>query len=193
MFEKETLCMLKETKETAKTRMQKGLQAFKSELMKIRTGRAHPSLLDHIKVSYYGSDMPLSQVASVAVADPRTLAITPWDKSMVQPIEKAIIQSDLGLNPATAGTVIRVPLPPLTEERRRELTKIVHQAAESARIEIRNIRRDANSEMKELLKEKMIGEDEEHHAEVEIQKLTDQHIAEVDKSAEMKEKELMEV
>jgi ribosome recycling factor len=185
--------MLQKIKQEAIERMQKSVQAFKIDLLKIRTGRAHPSLLDHVVVSYYGSEMPLSQVASITVTDARTLAITPWDKSMIQPIEKAIMQSDLGLNPASAGTVVRVPLPPLTEDRRRDLIKVVRTEAENARVAVRNIRRDANTHVKALLKDKDISEDDERHTEEEIQKITDQRIAEIDKQLEAKEKELLEV
>ena len=177
----------------AKKRMDKAVQAFQNELRKLRSGRAHPSLLEHIKVEYYGNLAQLNQVANITVSDPRTLSITPWDKNMVQAIEKAILHSDLGLNPSSAGTVIRVPLPALTEERRRDLVKIVKSEAENARIAIRNIRRDANNDVKELTKEKQIGEDEERRAQDEIQKLTDQSIAEIDKILTAKEKELMEI
>lgn len=182
-----------EIQKDARTRMQKSVENFRHELMKLRTGRAHTSLLDHIRVDYYGSEVPLNQAASVGVQDARTLTVQPWDKSMVQLIEKAIINSDLGLNPATAGDVIRIPLPPLTEERRRDLSRVVGQEAEHARVAIRNIRRDANHHLKELLKEKEITEDEEHAAETAIQKLTDEHIEKVDRIAQSKEEELMEV
>jgi len=185
--------MLDEINKDTAMRMSKAIESFKSELSKLRTGRAHPSLLEHIKVDYYGNLTPLNQVASITVSDPQTLSVTPWDKSMIQPIEKAIINSDLGLNPATAGTVIRVPLPPLTEERRKELVKVVKGEAENARVAVRNIRRDANNDIKELLKAKEIGEDEEHRAEDAIQKLTDNHIAEIDKILADKEKELLEI
>lgn len=185
--------MLGTVKKNAQMRMQKSVDALKNELVKIRTGRAHPSLLDHIMVSYYGADVPLSQVASVTVSDARTLAVTPWEKTMVQPIEKAIMQADLGLNPATSGQMIRVPLPPLTEERRKELTKIVKHETENTRIAIRNIRRDANAETKALLKDKKISEDEEKQTEVAIQKMTDQFITEAEKLLSAKEAELMAV
>ena len=177
----------------ARQRMGKSIESFKQELSKIRTGRAHPSLLDHLKVDYYGSDVPLSQAASVAVEDSRTLTITPWEKPMVKVIEKAIMKSDLGLNPNTAGNVIRIPMPPLTEERRKDLVRIVRQEAEAARVAIRNIRRDANSDFKELLKEKEISEDDERRAQDIIQKLTDQHTEQVDELLSGKEAELMEV
>jgi ribosome recycling factor len=185
--------MIEETKSDAKTRMSKSVEALKHSLGKVRTGRAHPSLLDHLSVPYYGSEVPLSQVSNVAVEDSRTLTVTPWEKSMVPVIEKAIISSDLGLNPMTAGMVIRIPLPPLTEERRRDLIRVVRQDAENARVAIRNIRRDANQELKLLLKEKEISEDEDRKAQEAIQALTDQYIAEVDKVLEAKEAELLEV
>lgn len=177
----------------AKQRMKKSVENFRQELTKLRTGRAHTSLLDHIKVDYYGSEVPINQAANVSVADARTLTVQPWDKSLVPIIEKAIINSDLGLNPATAGEVIRIPLPSLTEERRRDLTRIVGQEAEHARVAIRNIRRDANHHLKELLKDKSITEDDEHRSEDQIQKLTDESIDKVDDIAQSKEKELMEV
>jgi ribosome recycling factor len=173
--------------------MDKCLDVMRQELTKIRTGRAHASLLDHVRVAYYGNEVPIGQAATINVEDARTISITPWDKSMVQPIEKAIHTSDLGLNPSTAGTVIRIILPPLTEERRRELVKVVRQEAESARVAIRNVRRDVNQDVKELLKEKLISEDDERRAEQDIQKLTDQHIAQVDKLLEAKEKEMLSV
>lgn len=185
--------MINEITNHAKTQMDKCLVSLKNELGKLRTGRAHPSLLDHIKVDYYNVETPLNQVASVTIENPRMLAVTPWEKNMVAPIEKAIRTSDLGLNPATAGTVIRVPLPPLTEERRKDLVKVVREEAERARVAIRNVRRDANNDFKELLKEKEISEDEERHAQNAIQKMTDTHIAEVDKTASQKEAELMTV
>lgn len=185
--------MLKEIIKDADVRMDKSVSAFKDELNKIRTGRAHTSLLDHITVEYYGSEVPLNQVASVGVEDARTLTVAPWEKQMVSVVEKAIMSSDLGLNPATAGMVIRVPLPPLTEERRRDLVKVVRHEAELARVAIRNIRRDAIHHAKELLKEKAITEDEEHRSEDEIQALTDKHVAAVDDILAAKEGELMEV
>lgn len=185
--------MIDDITEDAERRMQKSIEALKNELAKIRTGRAHPSLLDHITVDYYGSDTALSQVANVSVEDARTLSITPWEKPMVAVIEKAIMNSNLGLNPATAGTVIRVPMPPLTEERRRDLVKVVKSEAEGARVAIRNIRRDANSDFKSLQKDKDISEDEERGAQDGIQKLTDKYVAEVDTLLEKKEKDLMEI
>jgi len=185
--------MIDEIIEDARNRMGKSVEAFKAELSKIRTGRAHPSLLDHIRIDYYGSEVPLTQAANVAVEDARTLTVTPWEKGIVQVIEKAIMTSDLGLNPNTAGTVIRIPMPPLTEERRRDLVRVVRAEAEGARVAIRNIRRDANSDFKDLLKEKEISEDEERRAEDEIQKLTDRFIQEADKLLGGKEAELMEI
>ncbi len=185
--------MLNEIKKDADTRMDKSVAALRQELTKLRTGRAHTSLLDHITVEYYGSAVPLNQCANVNVEDPRTLAVTPWEKTMVQPIEKAIQNSDLGLNPASAGIVIRVPLPPLTEERRKDMIKLVRHEAEAGRVAVRNIRRDAIHDIKELMKEKMIGEDDEHRGEDEIQTLTDRHVADIDKVLADKENELMEI
>ncbi|MBK8184032.1 MAG: ribosome recycling factor [Candidatus Competibacteraceae bacterium] len=185
--------MIDEIKKDATTKMAKSLDSLKQELTKLRTGRANASLLDHIMVSYYGSDVPLNQVASVGVADARTLLVTPWEKNMIGPIEKAIMKSDLGLNPASAGTTIRVPLPPLTEERRRDLVKIVRHEGEGAKVAIRNIRRDANNQLKSLLKDKKITEDAERQTQDEVQKLTDRHVQEVDKLLAAKETELMEI
>ena len=184
--------MLDEISQDAKNRMHKAVESFQGEINKLRTGRAHPSLLEHIKVDYYGNATPLNQVASITVS-PRTLTIAPWEKTMVQPIEKAIMNADLGLNPNTSGTVIHVPLPPLTEERRKDLVRVVKSEAENARVAVRNIRRDANADIKDLLKEKEIGEDDEHRAQDGIQKLTDSFIAEIDNILDNKEKELMEV
>jgi ribosome recycling factor len=184
--------MLTEIKQDARTRMAKSLEALRHELAKIRTGRAHPSLLEHIHVDYYGSQVPISQAANVTVDDARTLAVTPWDKNMVQVIEKAIMTSDLGLNPMTAGSVIRIPLPPLTKERRLELGKVVHHEGENAKIAIRNIRRDANHTIKELLKEKEISEDDERRAVLEIQQITDESVNRADTVVAEKEKELLE-
>jgi ribosome recycling factor len=180
-------------KKDAKTRMGKSIESLRHEMAKIRTGRAHTSLLDHVMVDYYGSDVPINQVANVNVEDARTLTVTPWEKTMVGKIEKAIMTSDLGLNPATMGLVIRVPMPALTEERRKDLVKVVRNEAENARVAIRNIRRDANNTLKSMLKDKEISEDEERRGQDEIQKLTDSHIEEVDKVLAEKEKELMEV
>jgi ribosome recycling factor len=185
--------VLDEIKKDAGDRMAKSVTSLKQELTKLRTGRAHTSLLDHITVEYYGSQVPLNQVSNVNVEDSRTLTVSPWEKDMVSVIEKAIMNSDLGLNPASAGTVIRVPLPALTEERRKDMIRVVRSEAEGGRIAIRNIRRDAISDVKDLLKEKMIGEDDEHRAEDEIQAITDRHIAEVDKILADKESELMEI
>jgi len=185
--------MLAEIKQDSRTRMNKSLESLRHELAKIRTGRAHPSLLEHVHVDYYGSDVPIGQAASVAVEDARTLSVTAWDKSMVQVIEKAILTSDLGLNPNTAGQVIRIPLPPLTEERRRELGKVVHNEGENAKIAIRNIRRDANHHIKELLREKEISEDDERKAEQDIQNVTNLAVTKVDEIVAEKEKELLEI
>jgi ribosome recycling factor len=185
--------MIKEIIKDAGIRMGKSIESLKQALVKVRTGRAHPSLLDHLVVDYYGSDVPISQVANINVEDARTLMISPWEKQMVQPIEKAIMKSDLGLNPATAGTVIRIPMPPLTEETRRDLVKVVRHDGEAAKVAIRNIRRDANSDFKSLLKEKDISEDEERDAEGEVQQLTDKYVSEVDQVLAEKEKDLMEV
>jgi ribosome recycling factor len=183
--------MISDIQQDASARMTKSIEALHKAFSKIRTGRAHPSLLDQISVSYYGSESPLSQVANVSVEDSRTLKVTPWEKGMVQAIEKAIMASDLGLNPATQGTVIRIPLPPLTEERRRDLVKVVKHEAEQGRVAIRSIRRDANNEIKEALKEKLISEDEAHAGEEKIQKITDQFIKEVEKHLEEKEADLL--
>ncbi len=185
--------MISDIMKSAEARMQKSIDALKNELTKIRTGRAHPSLLDHVSVDYYGTPTALSQVANIAIEDARTLSITPWEKPMVAVIEKAILKSDLGLNPAVAGTVIRVPVPALTEERRRDLVKIVKHEAEGARVAIRNIRRDANGELKALEKDKTISEDEERRAEDSVQKLTDKYIKEVEAVFEKKEKDLMAI
>lgn len=184
--------MLEEINKDARIRMNKSLEALRKELAKIRTGRAHPSLLEHIHVDYYGSDVPISQAASVVIEDARTLAVTAWDKTMVSVIEKAILKSDLGLNPVTAGTVIRIPLPPLTEERRVELGKVVNHEGENTKVAIRNIRRDANHHIKELLKEKEISEDDDRRAEVEIQQITDTAVNKADEIVAEKEKELLE-
>jgi len=177
----------------ASQRMDKTLESLRTEFMKIRTGRAHTSLLDHVMVEYYGSDVPINQVANVNVEDARTLTVTPWERNMVGKVEKAIMTSDLGLNPATAGTVIRVPLPALTEERRRDLVKVVRAEAENARVAVRNIRRDANHTLKQQVKDKEISEDEERRGEERVQKLTDDHTARIDHMLAEKEAELMEV
>jgi ribosome recycling factor len=173
--------------------MGKSVAAFDTDLKKLRTGRAHTSLLDHITVEYYGTEVPLAQVANIAVEDSRTITVSPWEKPMVSVVEKAIMTSDLGLTPATTGTLIRVPLPPLTEERRRDMIKVVRNEAEGARVAIRNIRRDAISQIKELMKEKMVSEDEEHRGEDAVQKLTDEFVAKIDALLATKENELMEV
>lgn len=183
--------MLNEIKQDAQQRMAKSVDSLRHELQRLRTGRASTALVEHLKVSYYGSDVPLSQVANIAVADARSLTITPWEKNMVQPIEKAILASDLGLNPNTAGTVIRLNMPALTEERRRELAKHVAHEGENAKVAIRNVRRDAMHHVKELLKEKKITEDEERHAETDVQKLTDKFVKDVDGVVKTKEDELM--
>ncbi|MES9906796.1 MAG: ribosome recycling factor [Sedimenticola sp.] len=185
--------MIDDIKTDTASRMSKSVDSLGHELAKVRTGRAHPSLLDHLSVSYYGSNTPLNQVANVTVEDARTLAITPWEKNMVQVVEKAILNSDLGLNPNTAGTVIRVPLPPLTEERRRDLIRVVRQEGEQAKVAIRNIRRDANHDLKDLVKEKLISEDDEHRGQEIVQKLTDQHVQKVDAVLAEKEKDLMSI
>jgi ribosome recycling factor len=185
--------MIDDIKKDAQSRMQKSVEALRHDLTKVRTGRASTALVDHLKVNYYGSDMPLTQVASVAVSDARSLVITPWEKQMVSAVEKAILASDLGLTPTTAGTVIRINLPALTEERRRELSKLVHNEGENAKIAIRNIRRDANQQVKDLLKDKAITEDDERRSEDEIQKLTDKGIKDVDDVVKAKEQELMAV
>ncbi len=185
--------MINETIKDAEARMKKTLEALATTLKKVRTGRAHPSLLDGIRVDYYGTPTPLSQVANVSVEDGRTLIVNPWERALVPAIEKAILTSDLGLNPATAGTVIRLPMPALTEQTRRELVKNIKSEGEHSKVALRNIRRDANSDCKELLKEKEISEDEDRKAQETIQKLTDTYIAKVDEQLAAKEKELMEV
>ena len=185
--------MIDDITKDAASRMGKTVHVLEEDLAKVRTGRAHPSLLDHIRVSYYGTEVPLKQAASVNVEDARTLTIQPFEQSMVKPVEKAILESDLGLNPNTAGTVIRVPMPPLTEERRRDLTRVVRHEGELAKVAVRNIRRDANSDMKELAKEKLITEDDERRGEDLIQKLTDQYVKKIDDMLAVKEADLMEV
>lgn len=185
--------MIKEIIEDAKDRMGKSVEAMRSQITKIRTGRAHPSILDSVMVNYYGTDTPLKQLANITTEDSRTLALTVFDKSSSSAVEKAIMDSDLGLNPASAGAVIRIPLPPLTEERRRDLVKIVRAEAENGRIAVRNIRRDANSDVKELLKEKEVTEDEVRSSEEQIQKLTDTYVKKIDELLKAKEEDLMEV
>ncbi|MCQ4312081.1 ribosome recycling factor [Stutzerimonas sp. VN223-3] len=185
--------MINEIKQDAQERMKKTLESLGHALAKIRTGRAHPSILDSVMVSYYGSDTPLRQIANVTVEDSRTLALAVFDRGMIQAVEKAIMTSDLGLNPATAGTTIRVPMPALTEETRKGYTKQARAEAENARVAVRNIRRDAIAQLKDLVKEKEISEDEERRAQDDIQKLTDKHVAEIDKTLESKESDLMAV
>jgi ribosome recycling factor len=185
--------MIEKIKKEAEARMGKSIDALKSELTKVRTGRANTALLDHVHVDYYGARTPLNQVANVTVADARTLTVTPWDRGMVSTVEKAILESGLGLNPVTVGQTMRVPLPPLSEERRRELGKVVHKEGEAAKVAIRNIRRDSNTHLKDAVKNKEISEDEEKRAEEAIQKLTDRFIAEVDKLVHAKEQDLLEV
>jgi ribosome recycling factor len=185
--------MIADVKKSAEQKMQKSVEALKVDLGKVRTGRAHTGLLDHIKVEYYGSMMPISQVANVTLADAHTIAVQPWEKKMVQVVEKALRDSDLGINPATSGDVIRVPMPALTEERRKELVKVVHKEAEATRVAVRNIRRDAITHLKDLLKAKSVAEDDERRAQDDIQKLTDRYIGEVDKALHAKEADLMAV
>ncbi|MEN9726895.1 MAG: hypothetical protein RL434_1261 [Pseudomonadota bacterium] len=185
--------MLQDILKDTQTRMDKSVESFKLELAKIRTGRAHPSLLDHVNVDYYGSVTPIGRAANVTVEDARTLVVTAWDKAMVQAIERAILESDLGLNPQTAGTVIRIPLPALTQERRRDLTKVVKSEAEQAKVAVRNIRRDAISDLKDLLKEKEISEDDDRKGQEDVQKLTDAHVKKIDELVGAKEQEIMAV
>ncbi|MBA2652559.1 MAG: ribosome recycling factor [Tatlockia sp.] len=185
--------MIDDVKQEAERRMKKAVESLKNDLTKVRTGRANAGLLDHVQVDYYGNLTPLSQVANVNASDSRTLLVTPWEKSMVAAIEKAILTSNLGLNPSTQGTAIRIPMPPLTEERRKELGKVVRNEGEQGRVSIRNIRRDANSSLKDLVKEKAISEDDERRATDLIQKLTDKYIAEIDVALTEKEKDLMEI
>ncbi|RLA08104.1 MAG: ribosome recycling factor [Gammaproteobacteria bacterium] len=185
--------MINEIKKDSTMRMQKTIKSLKSDFLKIRTGRAHTSLLDHITVDYYGSLVPLSQVGNVNAEDSRTLSINIWEKDMVSVVEKAIMNSDLGLNPATAGTVLRIPMPPLTAQRREELVKVVKAEAEQSKVAIRNIRRDANSHLKEMLKDKDVSEDEERDAEVEIQKITNDNIQQIDAILQIKQQELIQI
>jgi len=185
--------MINEIKNDADTRMGKSIVSFRTDLAKVRTGRAHTSLLDTVMVPYYGSDVPLSQVANVSVSDARTLTVSPWEKDMVAAIEKAIMSSGLGLNPTTVGTTMRIPLPPLTEERRKDLIKVVRKEGENARIAVRNIRRDAIGDVKSLLKDKDISEDDDRKAQDQIQKITDKKISEIDELLKVKEKELLEI
>lgn len=185
--------MANEVTKEAQQRMSKSLEALQQELTKMRTGRANTSLLEQIKVSYYGNETPLNQVANIAVEGPRVLTVTPWEKNMVQAVEKAIMESELGLNPATAGTTIRVPLPQLTEERRKDLIRVIRDEGEKAKVAVRNIRRDANTSVKEMLKDKAITEDDERRLEAEIQKITDSTIKDIDQAIEKKEHDLMEI
>jgi ribosome recycling factor len=184
--------MINDIKKDAEARMQKSVAALKEELKRLRTGRANSALLEHVMVEYYGSQVPVKQTANVTVEDARTILVTPWEKQMVGAVEKAIINSGLGLTPVTAGTVIRVPLPPMTEERRRELVRVVGKEGEAGRVAIRGVRRDALGDLKDLLKERMITEDEDRKAQEEIQKLTDRHIAQIDALLKDKEAEIME-
>lgn len=185
--------MINEIKQDSEKRMKKTIDSLRTDLTKIRTGRANVGLLDHVQVDYYGTITPLTQVANISASDSRTILVTPWEKSMVAAVEKAILNSDLGLNPATAGTAIRVPMPPLTEERRKELIKVVRSEGEQGKVSIRNIRRDANNQLKDLVKDKAISEDDERRAVEVIQKLTDKYILEVDALLTEKEKDLMEI
>lgn len=185
--------MIPELKKTAEQKMQKSIDALKADLGKVRTGRAHTGLLDHVQVDYYGSPVPISQVASITLIDARTIGVQPWEKPLVAKVEKAIRDADLGLNPATQGEMIRVPMPPLTEERRRELIKVIKHEGENAKIALRNLRRDANNHLKDALKKKEISEDDERRAQDEIQKLTDRYVQEVDKLLAEKEKDLMAI
>lgn len=185
--------MIADVKKTAEQKMKKTLETLKHDLAKVRTGRAHTGVLDHIVVDYYGTPTPIPQVANVTLLDARTIGVTPWDKKMGSAIEKAIRDSDLGLNPAAVGDLVRVPMPPLTEERRRDLIKVVRHEAENTRVAVRNVRRDAIAHLKDLLKQKKVAEDEEHRAQDDIQKLTDRYIAEIDKVLQAKEADLMAV
>lgn len=180
-------------KNSVEQKMQRTIESFKTDLAKIRTGRAHTGLIDHVQVDYYGSSVPISQVANVTLIDARTIGVQPWEKKMVQLVEKSIRDSDLGLNPSTQGDVIRVPMPMLTEERRRELVKVVKNEAESAKIAVRNQRRDANEQSKKLVKDKEISEDDERRSQDDVQKLTDRYVAEIDKLVQIKEGEIMTV
>ena len=185
--------MIADVKKTAEQKMQKSLEALKNDLAKVRTGRAHAGLLDHVMVDYYGTPTPVSQVASVTLVDARTIGVTPWEKKLAGAIEKAIRSCDLGLNPSTVGEMVRVPMPALTEERRKDLIKVVHREGEGARVAVRNVRRDAIHHLKDLLKQKQVSEDEEHRAQDDVQKLTDRHIAEIDKLLQAKEADLMAI
>lgn len=185
--------MISELNKTTEQKMQKSVEVLKHDLAKVRTGRAHTGLLDHVMVEYYGSMVPINQVANVTLIDARTIGVQPWEKNMVQKVEKAIRDSDLGLNPSNVGDIIRVPMPPLTEERRRELTKVVRHEGENAKVAVRNLRRDANQHLKDAVKEKTISEDDERRAQDQIQKLTDKYVAEIDRLLAEKEHELMQI
>ncbi len=185
--------MINDIKKEAEQRMQRAIEALKEEMRRLRTGRAHAGLLEHVMVEYYGTNVPVKQTANISVEDARTLVVTPWEKQMVGPVEKAILNSGLGLNPVTAGSVIRVPLPPMTEERRREIVKVVRAQAESGRVAVRAVRREALGDLKDLLKEKLVTEDDERRGQDEIQKLTDRYVAQIDALLKDKEAEIMEV
>ena len=185
--------MIAELKKTTEQKMHKSIEVLKADLAKVRTGRAHTGLLDHVMVEYYGSPVPINQVANVTLVDARTIGVQAWEKPMLAKIEKAIRESDLGLNPANMGEILRVPMPALTEERRRDLTKVVRHEGENAKVAVRNLRRDANQQLKDAVKDKAISEDDERRAQDDIQKLTDKHIAEIDKLLAQKEQELMQI
>ena len=185
--------MIADVKKTAESKMKKSLDSLKNDLAKVRTGRAHTGILDHVTVDYYGTPTPIAQVANVTLLDARTIVVTPWEKKLAPAIEKAIRDSDLGLNPASMGETVRVPMPALTEERRKDLIKVVHKEAENARVAVRNVRRDAIHHLKELLKQKKVAEDDERRAQDEVQKLTDRYIAEIDKALQAKETDLMAI
>jgi ribosome recycling factor len=185
--------MIADIKKNTEQKMNKSLESLKADFGKVRTGRAHTGILEHVMVDYYGNPTPVSQVANLTLLDARTISVQPYEKNMIAPVEKAIRDADLGLNPATAGNIIRVPMPPLTEERRRDLTKVVKAEAENAKVAVRNVRRDANEQFKKLVKDKSISEDEERRAQDDIQKLTDRFIAEIDKALQAKEADLMAV
>jgi ribosome recycling factor len=187
------ITMIADVKKTAEQKMKKSIDSLRNDLAKVRTGRAHTGLLDHITVDYYGTPTPIPQVANVTLIDARTIGVTPWEKKLAGAVEKAIRDSDLGLNPATMGETVRVPMPALTEERRRDLIKVVHKEGENARVAVRNVRRDANHQLKDLLKQKKVAEDEERRAQDDVQKLTDRYIAEVDKLMQAKEADLMAI
>ena len=185
--------MINDVKKSAEQKMAKSVETLKHDLSKVRTGRAHTGLLDHIQVDYYGSIMPINQVANITLADARTITVQPWEKKMIPIVEKAIRDSDLGLNPATQGDIVRVPMPALTEERRKDLIKVVRHEAENARVAVRNVRRDAIEQLRKLLKDHKVAEDDERHAQVDVQKLTDRYIAEIDKQLAVKEADLLAV